>query len=174
MFKLIKATPVIGLLLLTACNVTPKGTESAKVFQTKDSECSLESTRVLAEEMLAPYGVATPAFVASDVSEYTQSSGVVSLERCAPPEVVAHELGHYIFDVFVNFDYGAHLFEAQNRFCPQAPDCPGTWGPGDETHPGIEVSAHCIGEILHRKTPYTECPSKEMSLEASEILASLA
>lgn len=124
--------------------------------------------------MLSPYGIKSPTFEqSSGKSEYIPTTGVISLRDCAPDEVVAHEVGHYVFDVFVGFDYGQHIVQAQSLFCPAAPDCPGPWGPKDESNPGLEISAHCISEILYKKSRYTECPSQDTRLQAVRILDSL-
>jgi hypothetical protein len=118
--------------------------------------------------------IPNPVFdLASSESLYVITKGVVYLEPCASKEIIAHEVGHYVFDVFAGFDYGQHLLKAESIFCPQSPDCPGPWGPDDESSPGIEIAAHCIAEILYKKTSYTECPTKELSQTSREILVSL-
>jgi hypothetical protein len=172
MFKLIKRAiaPLAAVLLLTACMVNTQASPSSS----SKEACSLADVSNFASSLLAPYMIPNPVFVqASSESLYVVTKGVVYLEPCASKAVIAHEVGHYVFDVFAGFDYGQHLLKAESIFCPQSPDCPGPWGPDDEMGPGVEVAAHCIAEILYKKTSYTECPTKELSQTSREILDSL-
>lgn len=177
MLKLLKAVSLAAPLALVACTaeVSNKEHKPASIQTESSSDCSLDKAENIAHEILSPYGIKPPRFEASSgVSQYTPTTGLISLRECAPDEVVAHEIGHYVFDVFVMFDYGQHIVKAQSLFCPDAPDCPGPWGPKDESHPGIEVSAHCISELLYKKTRFTECPSQDFLDKAAEILSSLS
>jgi hypothetical protein len=182
MFKLLKLAPLAAILLLPACRMNiqeTKDTSSATAFQASQSpslkeECSLAHVSSFASSLLAPYQIPNPVFdLVSGKSEYVPTTGVVSIAPCSPEEIIAHELGHYVFDVFVGFNYGQHLLKAQSIFCPQASDCPGTWSPDDEISPGVEIAAHCIAEILYKKTSFTECPTRELSQKSKEILVSL-
>jgi hypothetical protein len=185
MIKLFKLAPLAAVLLLTACSMNTQETKDSKdtfnnvslqASQSPSSkeECSLAYVSNFASSLLDPYMIPNPVFdLASSESLYVITKGVVYLEPCASKEIIAHEVGHYVFDVFAGFDYGQHLLKAESIFCPQSPDCPGPWGPDDESSPGIEIAAHCIAEILYKKTSYTECPTKELSQTSREILVSL-
>ena len=170
MFKLIKRAiaPLAAVLLLTAYMVNTQASPSSS----SKEECSTDVSN-FASSLLDPYQIPNPVFdLASSESLYVITKGVVYLEPCASKEVIAHEVGHYVFDVFAGFDYGQHLLKAESIFCPQVSNCPGPWVPDDESSPGIEIAAHCIAEILYKKTSFTECPTRELSQTSREILAS--
>ena len=182
MFKLIKLAPLAAVLLLSACSINIQETKDtsydvallASQSPSSKDECSLAYVSDFASSLLSPYQIPNPVFdLVSGNSEYVPTTGVVSIAPCSSKEIIAHEVGHYVFDVFVGFNYGQHLLKAQSIYCTQVSNCPGTWGPDDEISPGVEIAAHCIAEILYKKTSFTECPTKELSQKSKEILASL-
>ena len=114
-----------------------------------------------------PYGIPVPNFTmqpAGSRSYYQTGIAVVQLATCNNRSSTAHEIGHYVMDRANGMDFQQHLADAAANFSG------GNWIGGAETYPGVEYSAHCIGNQLWGNGPYTRCPDATMAAYARSVI----
>ena len=156
------AAPVapVPVTATTAPVATPAPTNSGGL-------CTQQQVEFFLHTLLDPHGIAIPAVTmlpAGSNSTYSVGRAVINFAPCATPSIAAHEVGHYVMDLANGYDFGQHKAEAAAYFTGA------NWVHGNETYPGIEYAAHCVGNQLYGTGAYTKCPDTTMAAYARTII----
>ena len=150
----------VPLTATTAPVATPSQTNSGGL-------CTQQQVEFFLHTLLDPHGIAIPAvtmLAAGSNSTYSVGRAVINFAPCATHTIAAHEVGHYVMDLANGYDFGQHKAEAATYFTGA------NWVHGNETYPGIEYAAHCVGNQLYGTGAYTKCPNTTMAAYARTII----
>jgi hypothetical protein len=130
--------------------------------------CSGSAAREFAHKILDPYNIPIPSItVISNISRsgYGPGGAAILMPPCESESGLAHEIGHYVYDYYFNLNWNLVIIDAEKNFTST------NWIRSKEISPGIERSAHCIGNVLWGYGTYTKCPDSTMKSYAEKIIA---
>lgn len=130
--------------------------------------CKASQARIFAHQILDPHNIPIPFItVVSNAKDsfYGPGSDAIFMPPCETKSGIAHEIGHYVHARAFGFNWNLAVDDAAKNFTGN------DWIVAQETTPGIEHAAHCIGYVLWQKGAYTKCPDSTMRSYAAKIIA---
>jgi len=130
--------------------------------------CGGSAARIFAHQILDPHNIPIPSIVViSNISRsgYGPGGAGILMPPCESQSGLAHEFGHYVYDKAFEFNWEDVKIDAAKNFTSV------NWIKSLELSPGIERSAHCIGNVLWGYGTYTKCPDSMMQKYAIGIVA---
>ncbi|MSX94061.1 MAG: hypothetical protein F2749_11660 [Actinobacteria bacterium] len=161
----VTAAPVSAAVV--AAPVVTTTPETTPVPANNDGLCTQQQVELFLHTLLDPHGIAIPAvtmLLAGSHSTYKVGAGLIKVATCTTHSIAAHEVGHYVMDLANGYDFGQHKSEAAAYFTGAH------WIHGNESYPGIEYAAHCVGNQLYGNGAYTKCPDTTMAAYARAII----